>query len=98
MGRRTAEQIEELLVGYWRRKGTRAEYCRQQGITTSALDYYLRRYQNKPRMARVTIAPPAESASATPFTLVLRNGRRIECGWTFGDADLGRLIRVAEAE
>jgi hypothetical protein len=29
---------------------------------------------------------------------VLRNGRRIESAWNFRDADLVRLIRVAEAE
>jgi hypothetical protein len=29
---------------------------------------------------------------------VLRNGRRIESGWTFRDADLARLIHVAEAQ
>jgi hypothetical protein len=28
---------------------------------------------------------------------VLRNGRRIESTWNFRDADLTRLIRVAEA-
>jgi hypothetical protein len=31
------------------------------------------------------------------FVLVLGNGRRIESGWKFGDAELARLIRVAEA-
>jgi hypothetical protein len=31
------------------------------------------------------------------FVLVLGNGRRIESGWRFGDGDLARLIRVAEA-
>ena len=30
------------------------------------------------------------------FRIVLRNGRRIESGWQFQDADLARLIRVAE--
>jgi len=32
------------------------------------------------------------------FVLVLSNGRRIESGWQFQDADLARLIRVVEAE
>ena len=31
------------------------------------------------------------------FTLVLGNGRRIESGWRFGEAELARLIRIAEA-
>jgi len=38
------------------------------------------------------------SEPATAFALVLRNGRRIESTWNFRDADLARLIRVAEAE
>jgi len=98
-GRRTAEEIRELLEGYRRRSVTRAEYCRQQGITNSALDYYLRRYgRQAARLARVKIAPPTAAPAATPFTIVLRNGRRIESPWDFRDADLSRLIRIAEAE
>jgi hypothetical protein len=31
------------------------------------------------------------------FTLVLVNGRRIESGWSFGDAEMVRLIRIVEA-
>jgi len=30
------------------------------------------------------------------FTLSLVNGRRIESGWRFAEAELARLIRVAE--
>jgi hypothetical protein len=33
---------------------------------------------------------------AAGFALVLGNGRRIESGWRFGDAELARLIRIAE--
>jgi hypothetical protein len=31
------------------------------------------------------------------FALNLPNGRRIESGWSFADADLIRVIRVAES-
>jgi hypothetical protein len=31
------------------------------------------------------------------FSLVLVNGRRIESSWRFAEADLARLIRMAEA-
>ena len=95
--KRTQEEIQSLLEGYRQRAGTRVEYCRQHGIATSALDYYRRRYDPKPkRLARVKIAPqPCEPAAA--FALVLRNGRRIESTWNFRDIDLTRLIRVAEA-
>ena len=93
--RRTQEEIQSLLDGYRRRTVTRAEYCRQQGLATSTLDYYRRRYDPKSaRFARVKITAQASAA----FVLVLRNGRRIETTWNFRDADLTRLIRVAEAE
>lgn len=96
--KRTPEEIRSLLEGYRQRGVTRVEYCRQQGITTTMLDYYLRRYRPKTaRLVRVKVTPHA-SAPATVFTLVLRTGRRIESDWNFRDADLARLIRVAEAE
>jgi hypothetical protein len=96
--RRTQEEIQSLLEGYGQRTVTRAEYCRQQGIATSTLDNYRRRYDPKPtRFARVKVSAQA-SEPGTAFALVLRNGRRIESAWNFRDADLTRLIRVAEAE
>jgi hypothetical protein len=97
--RRTAEEIQKLLEGYRQRGGTRAEYCRQQGITESTLDYFLRRYSanGRPRLARVKIVAQAPAAEGT-FALLLGNGRRIESAWNFRDADLARLIRIAEGE
>ena len=44
---------------------------------------------------KLTAHPGGLTAS---FALMLRNGRRIESGWNFGDADLARLIRVSEAQ
>jgi hypothetical protein len=32
-----------------------------------------------------------------PFSLSLRNGRRIESWWGVADEDLARLIRIAES-
>jgi hypothetical protein len=96
--KRTAEEIQRLLEGYRQRTGTRVEYCREQGIRPNTLAYYLRRQlqQGRPRLARVKLARAIGSAGS--FTLVLCNGRRIESAWSFRDADLARLIRVAEAE
>jgi hypothetical protein len=96
--KRSREEIQTLLEGYRQGGLSRGEYCRQLGIATTTLDYYLRRYGPKtPRFARVKISrQTAEPAIA--FALVLRNGRRIESAWNFRDADLVRLIRVAEAE
>jgi len=96
--KRTAEEIQTLLEGYRQRTGTRAEYCREHGISTHMLSYHLQReaQQVRPRMARVRLSPAATPTSA--FALLLRSGRRIETTWNFRDADLARLIRVAEAE
>jgi hypothetical protein len=43
---------------------------------------------------RVHVESDAESG--TGFALVLGNGRRIESGWRFGEAELARLTRVVE--
>jgi hypothetical protein len=43
----------------------------------------------------VRLGSPAEPERG--FVLVLGNGRRIESGWKFGEAELARLIRIAEA-
>jgi hypothetical protein len=96
--KRTREEIQTLLEGYRQGGLSRGEYCRQLGIATTTLDYYLGRYGPKtPRFARVKISRQT-AEPATAFALVLRNGRRIESAWNFRDADLVRLIRVAEAE
>ncbi len=63
----------------------------------STLDYWRRaRRKRKPTLAQVALeeAPPLSSGG---FSLVLANGRRIESSWGFAEADLRRLIRVAEA-
>ena len=93
--RRSAEEVQCLLAEYRQSGLTRAEYCRQQGIPVTTLDYDLYREarKSKPRLARVTVTPQPVGT----FTLVLCNGRRIESGWKFGDAELARLIRIAEA-
>src|SRR5580704_15634390 len=95
--KRSAEEIQCLLNDYQQSGMTRVEYCRHRGISTHMLDYYRRQAARKaaPRLARVTLTP--RNASPCAFSLVLENGRRIESGWDFSDADLARLIRVAEA-
>ena len=96
--RRSAEEIQRLLDEYRQGGESRTEFCRRQGIPVTSLDYYLRReaLRARPRLARVKLTSPA--GPTANFALVLRNGRRIESGWNFRDADLTRLIRVAEAQ
>lgn len=93
--RRSAEEIEELVKGYRDSGTTRSEYCRRVGIAVGTLDNYRRRQSQGRRLVRVSLERAA--AAGIGFTLVLGNGRRIESGWKFGDAELARLIRVAEA-
>jgi hypothetical protein len=96
--RRNPEEVEHLLDEYKRTEMTRAEFCRQQGVSIYTLDYYLRRQVSKakPRFARVRLAAAAPTIASCNFTLTLCNGRRIESGWNFDDAMLARLIRIAE--
>jgi hypothetical protein len=90
--RRKPEEIGRLLKLYEERgKVTRRAFCESHGIAASTLGYYLRHHA-KPamRLARVDLQPAAAEAR---FVLVLQNGRRIECG----EAELARLVRIAEA-
>ena len=93
--RRSAEEVQQLLEAYRASGMTRIAYCQQSGVALSTLGRYLRRNGRKrQRLLRVRVAAPPESDRG--FVLVLGNGRRVESGWRFGEADLARLIRVAE--
>ena len=93
--RRSAEEVERLLEDYRASGTTQIEYCRQADIALSTLGRYLRRRPSGQRLVRVSLQSAPEPEGG--FVLVLGNGRRIESGWKFGDAELARLIRVAEA-
>ena len=94
--RRSAEEVERLLEDYRASGMTQIEYCRQADMALSTLGRYLRRrHQRGQRLVRVSLESAPERDRG--FVLVLGNGRRIESGWKFGDAELARLIRVAEA-
>jgi hypothetical protein len=94
--RRTAQEIEELLEGYRVSGMTRIAYCQRVGIALSTLGRYLRQGSCGQRLVSVKLDAAMEPRPS--FVLVLSNGRRIESGWKFPDADLARLIRVAEAQ
>ena len=105
MQKRTAEEVERLLKGYEESGLSRQGYCQREGIPVTRLDYYRQRSRRKAAAHRTAAASglvkvKGESAPAPAqrvFTLTLTNGRCIESGWNFGDADLARLIRIAEA-
>jgi len=94
--RRSEEEIEQALEQYRASGLTHIEYCRQTGMVLSTLGRYLRR-RNRPEQHLVKVELKSAAESATGFALVLGNGRRIESGWGFGEAELVRLIRIAES-
>ena len=94
--RRSAEEIQQLVEQYRASGLTQIDYCRQRGMVLSTLGRYLRRqHSTKQRLVRVKVQSGAGPVAG--FALLLGNGRRIECGWAFGDGELTRLIRVAES-
>ena len=94
--RRSAEEVEQLLEQYRTSGLTQIEYCRQAGIALSTLGRHLRQHGGTgQQLIRVRVGSTPESGRG--FVLVLGNGRRIETSWHFRDAELARLIRVAEA-
>ena len=72
------------------------EYCRQSGMVLSSLGRYLRRVKS-PEQQLVRVKIESSREPDTGFVLMLSNGRHIASGWGFGDAELARLIRVAES-
>jgi hypothetical protein len=105
MRKKTAEEVERLLKGYKESGLSRQDYCRREGMPVTTLDYYRQRSTRKAAAARRAAASglvkvKLKGAAVDPqrtFTLVLVNGRRIESGWSFGDAEMVRLIRIVEA-
>src|SRR5260370_39577119 len=98
-GRRSVEEVERLVSGYQQSGLTRQEYCLSQGIAVTTLDYYRRRKRSKsgtPKLLPVLVTgAPRKSAGERGFALVLLNGRRIESPWSFVEAELARVIRIA---
>lgn len=99
MGKETRRSTEmRRVLEEWEASGlTRRAFCQKRGIAVTTFDYWRREHAGRPRMVKVEVAAPEVAAAS--FTLLLANGRRIEC-WSAsaGQADegLARLIRIAE--
>jgi hypothetical protein len=91
---RSAEDIRRILGEFQSSGLTRREFCQRQRIPVSTLDYWRRVQADRPRLVEVEVAA---SEAGPGFTLSLANGRQIESGWRFADAELARLIRIAES-
>jgi hypothetical protein len=93
--RRSAADIRRMIKEFQSSGETRREFCQRRHIPVTTLDYWRRRAQPRPpRLVEVEVAASEASAS---FSLSLANGRRIESSWRFADAELVRLIRIAES-
>jgi transposase-like protein len=92
---RSKEEIRRIVEGFVKSGLTRREYCAKQGVAMTTLDYWRRTH----RKQKPTLVPLAIEEAHQPlagFALVLANGRRIESSWRFVEADLEKLIQVAE--
>jgi transposase-like protein len=90
------QEIRRIVEGHAQSGMMRREYCEKHNIPITTLDYWRRRIQkSKPKLVEVALEAAAQPPAG--FALVLANGRRIESSWRFGEADLLRLIRAAEA-
>jgi hypothetical protein len=93
--RRSEAEIEQLIEDYRASGLTQLQYSRQAGVVLSTLGRYLRRRTPEQRLLRVDVESVSEPHLG--FALVLGNGRRIETNWQFTEAEMARLIRVAES-
>ena len=94
--RRSTEEIEEVVQQFTASGLTQVEYCRQTGMVLSTLGRYIRRHSG-PEQQLVRVKVESVSEPDAHFVLMLANGRRIEIGSGCRDAELARLIRVAES-
>ncbi|HSU30188.1 MAG TPA: hypothetical protein VLJ11_03035 [Bryobacteraceae bacterium] len=94
--KRSSEEVQEILERFQASGLSQMEYCRQSGIILSSLGRYLRQARSpEQQLVRIKIESPPDAA--TGFVLMLGNGRRIASDWGFAEAELARLIRVAES-
>ena len=92
--KRNGDERRRMVEEYERSGLTRREYCLQAGIPMTTLDAWRRVRRERGGLVRVKV----EAVEATGgFVLHLANGRRIESKWDFGEAELRRLILVAES-
>ena len=92
---RSEQEIRSILNSFAKSGMTRREYCERHNLAITTLDYWRRAQKSKPKLIEVTLETQAQLDGG--FALVLANGRRIESSWKFAEAELLRLIRVAEA-
>lgn len=93
--RRSEAEIAALIAGYEHSGLTRREYCQHEGIGVATLDYY-RQTRSKPKARGLIPVRLARPRVPSGLALVLANGRRIEVSGEIAEAELAKLVRVAE--
>ena len=94
--KRSGEDGKRLLEEFARSGLTRREFCEQNQIPVTTLDYWRWKEGKAAKTELVKVTLSGESRSLG-FTVVLANGRRIESAWAFQEAELANLIRVVES-
>jgi hypothetical protein len=90
---KSKDQIWQTIEEFESSGLTRREFCQRHGIPVTTLDCWRRSRRRQPRLVEVQVA----SEPMAGFTLALANGRRIESSWRFSEAELTRLIGIAES-
>jgi hypothetical protein len=103
MGQETkrAAEMRRMVEEYEVSGLSRQQFCQQRSIPLTTFDYWRREHAGRarrpargPRLVKVEVAG---GETIGQFTLSLANGRRIESSWQFAEAELARLIRIAES-
>jgi hypothetical protein len=105
-GRRTADEIEQIVSEYESSGLNRSQFCRGHGLTLGVLNRYLKRLRaacdsgaNGDGLVAVEWAGKklgGERASSCGLAVVLRSGREIAVSAGFDSATLQRLVEVLE--
>src|SRR5690349_2730261 len=100
MQRRSAAERRQLVAEYRASGMTRKQFCEQHQLSLATLESWKRAERKlgaSQQLVSVKVENNSEGIEANRgFTLHLANGRRIESSWKFQDAELSRLIRIAE--
>ena len=100
--RRSVAERRRLVEEYLASGMTRKQFCELHQLSLTTLESWKRaeRKLATPQLVAVKVEPADSDGIAADrgFTLCLANGRRIESSWKFQDAELSRLIRIAEGD
>jgi len=94
--KRSGQDGQRLIEEFERSGLTRLQFCERSNIPVTTLDYWRwkKARASKPRLVEVAVEG---DQVWTGFAVVLRNGRRLESTWTFGETELTQLIRILES-